>query len=201
MTRDVQHAILLAGGALAGAVAQLLVGQRALARAVEPDEPQPDLVAVDHEVVLVAGAFAAEVGDDDRRELEALGGMDRHEPHRLDVAELDGRVGLARLGFELGRREVREAAHVAAVVALESGGEAQELVDVREPPRAAGEREHVQVVAGRVHDPTQQLVEAQPRRERALRGEALGEDEQALAIARGDAVEEAAHAPWFEKVA
>ena len=88
--------------------------QRPLARAIQADEPQPDLVAVDEQVVLVAGPATAEVGDDDRRELKALGRVDRHQPHGLDVAELDRRVGLARLGFELGGCEVGEAADVAA---------------------------------------------------------------------------------------
>ena len=37
---------------------------------------------------------AAEVGDADDGELEALGGVDRHQPHRVRLDALDGRVGL-----------------------------------------------------------------------------------------------------------
>src|SRR3712207_7003105 len=50
---------------------------------------------------------------------------------RSRVAELDRRVGLARVGLELLGRPVDEAADVAAVDPLVLGGEAQELVDVR----------------------------------------------------------------------
>ena len=49
----------------------------------------------------------------------------------------------------------------------------------------------MQVVARRVDDATQQLVEAEPRRQRALGREALGEDREALAVACTQAVEEA----------
>ena len=42
---------------------------------------------------------------------------------------------------------VDEAAHVASVARLVGGRDAQELVDVGQPPRAARQREHVQVVA------------------------------------------------------
>ena len=181
--RDVHHALLLAGGPRPGAIAQPLVGERRLARAVEADEPQPDLALGDEQVlVAVGGALAAEVGDADDGELEALRGVDGHEPHGLDVAELDRRVGLARLGLELGGGEVGEAADVAAAVALEGRGEAQQLVDVRQPAGAAGERQDVQVIARRVDDAAQQLVEGEPRRQRALGGEARREGVEALAV-------------------
>ena len=173
-------------GALAGAIAQALVGERLLAGAVEPDEPQADLAAGDEQVlVAVGGPLATEVGDADDRELEALRGVDRHQPHGLDVAQLDRRVGLARLGLELGGREIGEPADVAPAVALEGGGEPQQLVDVRQPARAAGERQHVQVVGRRVDDAAQELVEREPRRERALGGEARREGVEPLAVVGG----------------
>ena len=183
---DVHDAPLLGRGALAGAIAQALVGERLLARAVEPDEPQADLAAGDEQVlVAVGGPLAAEVGDADDRELEALGGVDRHQPHGLDVAELDRRVGLARLGLELGGREIREPADVAAAVALEGGGEPQQLVDVRQAARAAGERQDVQVVGRRIDDAAQQLVEREAGRERAFGGEAHREGIEPFAVVGG----------------
>ena len=72
-------------------------------------------------------------------------------------------------------------------------------MDVREPPRAARQREDVQVVARRVDDAAQQLVEPEPRRERPLGGEALGEGAQALAVVGAEAPEEVVAARGYER--
>ena len=96
--------------------------------AVQADEPQAD--AIRRSTSRSGGlrfAPAAEVGDHDDRELEALRGVDRHQPHGVEAAEVDGRVGLAGVGLELGGGEVDEAAHVAPAARLEGGRQRSSL--------------------------------------------------------------------------
>ena len=90
-----------------------------------------------------AGAgLAAEVGDADDRELEALGAVDRHQPHGVQALGLERGLALARLG-EVARGGVgEEAAQVAALGALVLAGQPHQLAQVREPAVAAGPREH-----------------------------------------------------------
>ena len=148
-------------------------------RAVEPDEPQADAVAADVEVRWAEVAPAPQVGHDHDSELEALGGVDRHQPHRVEAAQVDRRVGLARLGLELGGGHVDEAAHVAPAARLVGGRHAQQLVDVGQPPRPARQGEHVQVVAGATQRALEHLVEPQARRALALAREPRAEGGQA----------------------
>ncbi len=84
---------------------------------------------------------APEVGEHDDRELQALGPVDRHDPHRLVLAEIDRRVGRRRLGLELGRGVVDERAQVAPAACLEGVRQAHELAHVRQPPAPAGARD------------------------------------------------------------
>ena len=177
--RHVHHAPLLG---LVGRRRSASIASKSSAvtlRAVDADEAQADALAADEEVRRAEVAPAAEVGDDHDRELEALGGVDRHQPHGVEAAEVDRRVGLARLGLELGGGQVDEAAHVAPAARLEGGRQPQQLVDVGQAPRAARQREHVQVVAGAAQRALEQLVEPEPRRALALAGEPRAEGGQA----------------------
>ena len=122
--RDVQDPPLLGVVGAPALGGDRLEVQRLRALALEVDEPQPDAVAVDEQVGVRRDPLAAEVGDDHDGELEALGGVDRHQAHGVEAAEVDGRVGLARVGLELGGGEVDEPAHVATAARLELGGEA-----------------------------------------------------------------------------
>ena len=108
--------------------------------------------------------------------------MDRHEADGAEVPQLDGSVGLARLGLQLGVREVDERADVAAVLALVLGREPLELVHVGQAPLAVGQRQHVQVVVGGGDDPLEQLVEPEARRDGALGLEAHRERAEAFAV-------------------
>ena len=126
--------------------------------------------------------------------------MDRHEAHGAQIAELDGRVGLAGLGLQLGVGEVDEGPDVAAVLALVLGREALELVDVGQAPLAVGKREDVQVVSGRRDDPVEQLVEGHARREAPLGLEAHRERAQALAVARRQPLGEPGVLPREERL-
>ena len=132
-------------------------------------QAQPDLaVGADQQAVALARALAAEVGDADDRELEPLGAVDRHQPHRVEPLGLERRLALARRG-EVARRGVgEEAVQVAPLRALVLARQAHQLAQVREPPLPARPREHREVVAR----PLERRARAAPRRAAAPRAPA-----------------------------
>ena len=140
--RDVEDAALLL--ALAGLAlgTQLIELERlhALPRAGAP-QPQADARAVDEQPVVGARPFAPEVRDAHDRELEPLGGMDRHQADGVGLDVLDGRVGLRSARASELLDVVDEGAQVAPLGRLEGVREAQQLVDVREPALRPVERD------------------------------------------------------------
>ena len=94
-----------------------------------------------------AAGLAAEVGDADDRELEALRAVDRHQADGVQALGFERGLALARLGEVAGLGVGEEAAEVAALGAFVLAREAHELAQVREPAVAAGPRERGQVVA------------------------------------------------------
>ena len=120
--------------------------------AAEPAQLHPHprwlLAAQDQQRRSCPGQQAArEVGHGDDVELQPLGVVDGHDPH--PVVALGGGCGLA-LGVDLGPggEEVEQAAQVAALAALELGGQPHQLADVGEACLAGRAHQHRQVVAG-----------------------------------------------------
>ncbi len=181
-----EDAAVLGRLARAALVGQLGVGERLPALAVHRLVAQADAArpGVHEQLGRAQLRLSPEVGDADDRELEALGGVDRHEPHRLLAAELDRRLRLARVGLELGQRPVDEAADVAPVLRLVGGGEPDHLRHVGQAPHPAGEAQHVLVVAAGGDAPLEQRVEAQPRGALALGLHRRRERREALALGR-----------------
>ena len=163
---------------------ELGVVQRVGVLLPQPHEPQPDPRAVDEEVREPGLVLAPEVGHDDRPELQALRGVDGHEPHRAGAAELHGRLTLAGLRLDLGARVVDEPAQVASPRLLERPREADELVDVRQPPPAARQPQDVQVVPRGEDGPLEDLVEPAPGRPGALGRHERQEPPQRRGVAR-----------------
>ncbi len=120
-------------------------------------------------------------------ELEALGGVDRHQLHRVGRDPAGGCVGLGELreGAVVGG-VVEEVAQAATFGGLEAAREAQQLVDVREAPVAGVECEDVLFVAGGDDRAHQQLGDAERGHEAALLEQALGEAGKTVAIRRGE---------------
>ena len=99
-----------------------------------PAVPSPD----DQQRRARAARLAAEVGDADDRELEALGAVDRHQAHGVQALGLERGLALARLGEVAGLGVGEEAAQVAALGALVLARQPHQLAQVREPAVAAG---------------------------------------------------------------
>ena len=103
---------------------------------------QADAAVVGHaQRIVVAPPDAPEVGDADDRELEPLRGVDRHEPHGVQVLRLERRLALARGQHVLLGEVVDERAQVAALLGLELARQAHQLSHVRHPPAAVRQRE------------------------------------------------------------
>ena len=148
--RDVEQAALLLGVGRGVGVGELGPGgRRDRVAAAERGEPQPGgAVVADEQRRARPARLAAEVGDADDRELEALGAVDRHQPHGVQALGLERRLALARLGEVAGLGVGEEAAQVAALGAFVLARQAHQLAQVREAAVAAGARERGEVVAG-----------------------------------------------------
>ena len=105
----------------------------------------------------------------DHRELEALGAVDRHEPHGVQALGLERGLALARLGQVLPDRVDEEAAQVAALRALVLARQPHQLAQVRQPAVAAGAGEDREVVAGRGDRALQQHLDRAAARRAAAR--------------------------------
>ena len=125
--------------------------------------------------VVVLERDPAEVGHAHHWELEPLGRVDRHEPHRVDALRLEWRLALTRAQHVLLGDEVDEAAQVAPLVRLVLAREAHELAHVRHPALAVWHAEDHAVVLRARDRPIDQGLEREPRRGFTLRIEALDE--------------------------
>ena len=116
--------------------------------AARPASRRPDAAVLgDAQRAVVLAAVLAEVAQADHRELEALGAVDGHHAHGVDVLGLERSLALARLEHVALGHGVDEAAQVAALVGLELARHAHQLAHVGHAPLAAGQREQVAVVA------------------------------------------------------
>ena len=148
-------------------------------------QPQPEAaVAPDPHQLGSPPRPAAEIGDAHDLELEPLGAMDRHQPHRVERLALDRRLALARLagpgaGAEAAAGapgdEVEESAQVGPVRRLVLAREAHQLAHVGQPPLPARHREHGQVVARPLERAVDQPLGAGAGGHLALDGEPVGE--------------------------
>ena len=166
--RDVEDPVLLLGLRQPALLGELWPGQgRRRLRAVEPRQAQPHPVAVDEQVSHAEVLRAAEVGDADDAELQALRRVDAHQPHRVGLAVGHGRVGLGAAEPVLVVGDVvEEATQLAPLARFIAAGDAQQLVHVRQPPLGPAQREHVLGVAALIERALDQLGDASaaPRR-------------------------------------
>ena len=152
--RHVEDPVLLLRFPLPSLAAELLVVERgARTGAVEAHEANPDALALDEQLRRLGPRLAAEVGEAHDRELEPLRGVNGHQPHRIRLDALDGRVGLDRDRFPQVFDVVEERAQVSSFLGFEAACQAQQLVDVGQPALAPVEREDVIAIAAGVDAP------------------------------------------------
>ena len=132
---------------------------------------------------------AAEVGDRDDRELQALRRVNGHHPDAVVALGLHRRHALALVAAGALGRQGEEAGEVAALVALVLAREPHQLADVRHSPRAAVAGDQPEVVAERRHGPLDQRLEGQEGRLRAQHRQRLAEAPQCGVVVRSDLVE------------
>ena len=148
----------------------------------QPESP----VAADPHQLGAPARTAPQVGDTHHVELEPLGSVDRHQPHRIECLPLDRRLGLARLATAGGaaggaagpcppRDQVEEPPQVSSVGGLVLAGQAHQLADVREPALPARHGQHGQVVPGLVDRALDQRLGAGAGGHLPLDGEPVGE--------------------------
>ena len=130
----------------------------------------------------VLAPVLAEVGHAHHGELQALRPVDGHQPHGVEVLRLQRRLALALLHQVALGHEVDEPAQVAALLGLVLARHPHQLAHVRHPPVAGGHGEHLAVVARGGHGAVDQRLQRDPRRQRALRGEPLGERRRPLRL-------------------
>ena len=148
--RDVEQAALLARPRPAAAPRRSAVVVRApdsRLRCPGCGQAQPEApVAPDpHQLGAPDRGAAAEVGHADDRELEPLGAVDRHQPHRVERLALDRRLALPRADAARRTARLRRARGSRAGRGrrgLVLARQPHQLAHVGQPPLAAGHREH-----------------------------------------------------------
>ena len=108
--------------------------------------------------------LAARVRDDDHLELEALGGVDREQPHGIGALLLRDGVALGRTGSILLGDEPDEPLDVRAAELLVRPRQPRELAQVRVPALPVAPRENSQVVVVLDEDALAEQLQREPRR-------------------------------------
>ena len=109
-------------------------------------------------------AIAAGIRDDDDLELEALGGVDRQQPHRIRTLLLRHGVALGCTDSLLLLDEADEALDVGTAQLLVRAREPRQLAKIRVAAAAVPLGEHREVVVVVGHDPLAEPLEREPRR-------------------------------------
>ncbi len=127
---------------------------------------------------------ATRVGDHDDLELEALGRVDRHQPHRVGAFFLGHRIRLLGTDRLLTGDEPHEALEVGSAQLLVRPCQPPELAEVRVPPLAVWPSEHREVVVVLAEDALAELLEGHVRRqlEQAVVSLPEGEEQPPVAL-------------------
>ena len=125
---------------------------------------EPEAAVREAEDLVGARSLAAGVRDDDDLELEALGGVDRQQPHRVGAFLLRDGVALGRADRVLLADEADEPLDVGAAQLLVRARQARELAEVGVAALPVAARQHGEVVVVLDEDALAEQLEREPRR-------------------------------------